>query len=103
MNPLCNLDYVSWQPIFHDSAIGDCTFSCDGRRPRTERFGGGSTTRECIGCTGRKGWRCSVGGASDFEPKCGLWYATIPSGSNLTEMLALICSVCVTWKTGVEI
>src|SRR2546422_2856749 len=58
-------------PSARDSAIGDCTFSCDGRRPRTERFGGGSTTRECIGCTGRKGWRCSVGGASDFEPKCG--------------------------------
>jgi putative transposase len=36
-------------------AIGGCTFSCDGRRPRTERCGGGSTTRECIGCTGRKG------------------------------------------------
>jgi len=23
---------ASWQPIVHDSAIGGCTFSCDGRR-----------------------------------------------------------------------
>ncbi len=29
------------------------------------------TTRECIGCTGRKGWQCKVGGASDLEPKRG--------------------------------
>jgi ubiquinone/menaquinone biosynthesis C-methylase UbiE len=28
-----------------------------------------------------------------------LWYARIPSGSHLTEMLALICSAYVTWKT----
>src|SRR6266571_265190 len=28
-----------------------------------------------------------------------LWYARIPSGSHVTEMLALICSAYVTWKT----
>jgi hypothetical protein len=28
-----------------------------------------------------------------------LWYARIPSGSHLTEMLALICSAYGTWKT----
>jgi DNA invertase Pin-like site-specific DNA recombinase len=28
-----------------------------------------------------------------------LWYARIPSGSHLTEMLALTCSAYVTWKT----
>src|SRR5712692_5058473 len=31
----------SWQPSARDSAIGGCTFSYGGRRPRTERFGGG--------------------------------------------------------------
>jgi hypothetical protein len=29
-----------------------------------------------------------------------LWYARIPSGSHVTEMLALICSAYVTWKSG---
>src|SRR2546422_2945926 len=72
-------------PSARDSAIGDCTFSCDGRRPRTERFGGGSTTRECIGCTGRKGWRCSVGGASDFEPR------SEEHTSELQSRLHLVC------------
>jgi hypothetical protein len=28
-----------------------------------------------------------------------VWYARIPSGSHLTEMLALICSAYGTWKT----
>jgi hypothetical protein len=28
-----------------------------------------------------------------------MWYARIPSGSHVTEMLALICSAYVTWKT----
>ncbi len=45
----------SWQPSGRASAIGGCTFSCDGRRARMERCGGESTTSECIGCTGRKG------------------------------------------------
>ena len=50
----CGLGCASWQPSARDSAIDDCTFFCAGRRARTECFAGESTTRECIGCTGRE-------------------------------------------------
>ena len=71
MKQRCAPGCASWRPSARASAIGGCTFSRDGKRPRTERFGGGSTTREYLGCTERKGWQCSAGGASDFEPRRG--------------------------------
>src|SRR6267154_2955628 len=47
---------------------------------------------------------CPVAGKNNNSPATGclhpdLWYARIPFGSHLTEMLALICSAYVTWKT----
>ena len=56
------------------------------------------TTSECIGCTGRKGWRCSVGSAGNFglkrgyrghfrrvQMRCGRWTTRMtkwPAGGN---------------------
>jgi hypothetical protein len=67
-------------------------------KARTERCSGWSITSGSIDSTGRKGWRCSVRGASDFgrkrecrwhcqrvRMKCGRWTTRMtkwPAGDN---------------------
>ena len=36
----CEPGYARWQESARDLATGGCTFSCDGREPRTESLGG---------------------------------------------------------------